>query len=200
MIRLRSLSTAMTLAAFAVLAACGEGPVPTGPAADGPALDNAPEHAQNGNNRAQLWVFEHGQSHNSALTETDSIGPEGGTIEARDVRLHIPAGALDSTVEITVTSPQGRYVQAHFEPHGLEFNEPATLSFDASDMHLPGNATAMDVAQGAAGDVLDGMQGVYFEGTLGDDAEALEFYETQADGDWVSFEITHFSRYCIATN
>jgi hypothetical protein len=42
--------------------------------------------------------------------------------------LYIPPGALRGVETITATAPAGRLVEVQFQPHGLQFERPATLT------------------------------------------------------------------------
>lgn len=72
----------------------------------------------------------------------EGIGPEGGTITIPGASLSIPPGALTETVDIQLTRVEESGVSGfiaysalwHLEPHGLEFEIPATLS-----VHHEGN-------------------------------------------------------------
>ena len=78
------------------------------------------------------------------------VGPGGGSIQLADgTRLDIPAGALNSPVQITVTPipappgavlpPTGVFVGRvySFEPHGLQFNQPVRMTFPYDPALLP---------------------------------------------------------------
>ncbi|MBX3611619.1 MAG: hypothetical protein KF871_17120 [Hydrogenophaga sp.] len=104
------------------------------------------------------------------------IGPAGGTVSSGDgqVVLEVPPGALGETVDITLTPitrqlPSGRVGAWRFEPHGLVFQQPATLrvkglsASEAERLRLAtqdasGQWIAMDAPQpGAAGELLFAM-------------------------------------------
>ncbi len=70
---------------------------------------------------------------------TATIGPLGGSIRAGPHTLVIPAGALLSPTNITMTVPTGLGVNAvKFQPEGLRFLAPAVLSMSYSNCSLLG--------------------------------------------------------------
>ncbi|HEY0670613.1 MAG TPA: hypothetical protein VGD27_00035, partial [Longimicrobiales bacterium] len=75
----------------------------------------------------QLEVVAAHHARNGARV-TRTIGSSGGVISADGVMLVIPAGALDRSVEITMTVPAGRQLGVQLEPHGLTFRRPAQLA------------------------------------------------------------------------
>lgn len=60
------------------------------------------------------------------------IGPDGGTIRVNDHVLRIPAGALASSTLITAEAPSDFVASVKFQPEGLKFARPATLTLDYS--------------------------------------------------------------------
>ena len=126
-----------------------------------------------------------------------AIGPGGGTAVSADgfVQLLFPPGALDTTQDIRITrleaadlsvemallNPDGIY---SFEPDGLAFNLPVTLSFDLGNptVSTPGNIAAnLPVVLVESGGTIEYQGGGGFEITA----------------DSVLFEapIEHFSNY-----
>ncbi|HEX2092007.1 MAG TPA: hypothetical protein VHG28_06370 [Longimicrobiaceae bacterium] len=67
---------------------------------------------------------------------------EGGSVELNGFRVDIPAGALPQDTVVSIVLPRdetlGRRVLAEFEPHGIQFNTPVTLSFPLQGVVLPG--------------------------------------------------------------
>ena len=65
----------------------------------------------------------------------------GGSVELDGFRVDIPAGALPQDTTITIRLPVdpvlGKRVIAEFEPHGIQFNTPVTLSFPLQGVALP---------------------------------------------------------------
>jgi hypothetical protein len=58
---------------------------------------------------------------------TVAVGPDGGVINVGPHRLIVPAGALDSVVNITATVQSDTVNVVHFQPTGLQFQVPARL-------------------------------------------------------------------------
>jgi hypothetical protein len=56
-----------------------------------------------------------------------AVGPDGGVINVGPHRLIVPAGALDSVVNITATVQSDTVNVVHFQPTGLQFQVPARL-------------------------------------------------------------------------
>ena len=63
-----------------------------------------------------------------AATASATIGASGGVIQVGPHRLAVPAGALPSSVTITASFPSDTLNRVEFQPHGLQFNKPATLT------------------------------------------------------------------------
>jgi hypothetical protein len=63
---------------------------------------------------------------------TQTVGRYGGTIKVGPHSLYIPPGALSEPVAITATASAGKQVKVDFQPHGLQFREPATLTLSYS--------------------------------------------------------------------
>jgi hypothetical protein len=59
---------------------------------------------------------------------TQTVGPLGGVINVGPHTLSIPPGALLSDVSITAVAPSDSVNRVVFEPAGLEFEEPASLT------------------------------------------------------------------------
>ncbi len=74
------------------------------------------------------------------VTETHSmtqvVGRAGGTIKVGRHSLYIPPDALLSPQTITATAPAGNLVEVEFQPHGLKFNRPTTLTMSYRDCDL----------------------------------------------------------------
>jgi hypothetical protein len=66
----------------------------------------------------------------------------GGFVELQGFRVDIPAGALSSDAVITIDLPSdpvlAKRVMADFGPHGLQFNQPVTLSFPLTNVLVGG--------------------------------------------------------------
>jgi hypothetical protein len=63
-----------------------------------------------------------------AASASATIGPDGGTLQVGPHTLSIPPGALAAPVTIAAVAPSASVVRVDFEPHGLAFAEPATLT------------------------------------------------------------------------
>jgi hypothetical protein len=59
---------------------------------------------------------------------SQTIGPLGGVLAIGPHRLSIPPGAIDAPVEITAIAPADTVNRIRFEPQGLTFNRPASLT------------------------------------------------------------------------
>ena len=111
---------------------CGE-PSPLGvdsaaPPAQGDLVDDG---------GANHWV--HGLLQCSPLPEaadTETIGPEGGTLSVGPHRLTIPPGALATPVTITAVAPTGTVNSVRFEPSGLIFDQTAWLTMSYANCGL----------------------------------------------------------------
>jgi hypothetical protein len=78
---------------------------------------------------------------------TATIGPNGGSISAGPHTLYVPPGALSGPVTITMTAPTGQGVNAvKFDPEGLRFAIPATLSMDYANCSLLGQLAPKRIA------------------------------------------------------
>ena len=69
-------------------------------------------------------------------SETKTIGTAGGTITVGPHRLVIPSGALSQSVTITAVAPSGKVNVVQFEPEGLQFAKPATLTMSYANCSL----------------------------------------------------------------
>lgn len=100
----------------ALLVACS-GDMPSGPrteTGDGQAVSTA---------NAQLFACETADFG----SVTQRVGPEGGRIEIGPHVLIIPSGAVSNPVDITASAPASLHVGVSLAPHGLEFQDDATL-------------------------------------------------------------------------
>lgn len=95
----------------------------------------------------------------------------GGFVEINGFRVDIPAGALPADTTVTITLPgdalAAERVVAEFEPHGIRFNAPVTLSFPLTGVILTGDPievarwenggwTSLGGSMSADGSVLSG--------------------------------------------
>jgi hypothetical protein len=78
---------------------------------------------------------------------TKTIGPLGGTISAGPHTLIIPPGAVLNPTTITMTAPTGLGVNAvKFQPEGLRFVTPASLTMSYSNCSLLGKLLPKRIA------------------------------------------------------
>lgn len=72
------------------------------------------------------------------------VASQGGFVELNGFRVDIPAGALPQDTTVTIDLPTdltlALRVMAEFGPHGVQFNQPVTLSFPLSGVSLNGGA------------------------------------------------------------
>jgi hypothetical protein len=59
---------------------------------------------------------------------TQTIGPEGGTLQVGPHTLSVPPGALAVPVSITAVAPSDTVNRVQFQPEGLTFSQPAALT------------------------------------------------------------------------
>jgi len=68
----------------------------------------------------------------------------GGFVELNGFRVDIPAGALPYDATVTIDLPSdavlAKRVMAEFGPHGIQFNQPVTISFPLTGVLLSGGA------------------------------------------------------------
>ncbi|MHB0948835.1 MAG: hypothetical protein ACYC3Q_12875 [Gemmatimonadaceae bacterium] len=115
-------------------------------------------------------------------TDTRVIGPDGGTLRFGGNSLDVPEGALDDTVRITArVVPNVDYLLVEFEPSGLRFDRPATLSLSVAGCAIPRGTTPDVVYVGHDGRILDRIDAVF-----------SRWWQR------VSAPIQHFSGYSIA--
>lgn len=125
-----------------------------------------------------------------------TIGPEGGSLSlpGAGLKVVVPAGALARSTRISVSAYPGFLVAYGFEPHGVQFQVPLSVTQDLT-YTVPLSLFGGSAYEG--GYVAD-------ESTL-DHNQALalvnEFVPTSVapDGRSVSIAVSHFSGYIIAT-
>jgi len=92
---------------------------------------------------------------------SQDIGPLGGTINVGPHTFVVPAGALDSTVTITAVAPSDSVNRVLFQPDGLQFNTPASLTLSYANCNSLGALLPKRVAHvDASLLVLDFLQSV----------------------------------------
>ncbi|MGH7651850.1 MAG: hypothetical protein ACREMS_08390 [Gemmatimonadaceae bacterium] len=96
-----------------------------GAAAKGPEHGGVASDFGNLELKALWWK----KKHNSGVSVSRQIGPDGGTIElpANGLTIVFPAGALKDTKTITVT-PDDKYVAYKMEPSGTTFDKDVTVT------------------------------------------------------------------------
>lgn len=109
------------------------------------------------------------------------FGPQGGTLIFGKSRLIIPGGALQDTVTISATVPEGDSSRVEFRPEGLQFRKPAGLLLDTSGCTNGDDAAPNVLYLSETGEILETIPAVY-------------------DPHWhtIAAPIHHFSGYAIA--
>lgn len=77
---------------------------------------------------------------------TQTIGPEGGEIQVGPHTFTVPAGALDTAVEITAVAPSDTVNHIRFQPEGLVFNQFTTLRMSYANCDLLGSTLPKRIA------------------------------------------------------
>lgn len=77
---------------------------------------------------------------------TQTIGPDGGTIQVGPHTFTVPAGALDTDVTITAVTPSDTINRVQFQPEGLVFNQYATLRMSYANCNLLGSLLPKRIA------------------------------------------------------
>ena len=129
------------------------------------------------------------------LSESAIIGPSGGhiQIERAGLRVDFPRGAVAKPTRITVFALRGSNVAYRFEPHGLVFQEPVTVS-----QSLKHTAAWKNPTLAAA------LQGSYFERLLVDPTETFARSDERRPGKLknlsklLEFTVEHFSGYMVS--
>ena len=113
---------------------------------------------------------------------TQTIGPDGGTIQIGAHSLLIPAGALASPTTITAVVAPGTVNAVQFEPAGLQFQQTAYLTMSYANCNLLGSLAPKRIAYTT------------------DDLQILAYLRTVDDpiAQQVTGELYHFSEYAIA--
>ncbi len=77
---------------------------------------------------------------------TATIGPAGGTIAVGADTLVVPPGALAAAVQITAVTPPDTVDLVQFQPQGLQFQQPASLTMGYGNCDLLGLLLPKQVA------------------------------------------------------
>jgi hypothetical protein len=106
----------------------------------------------------------------------------------------VPPGAVDGPITLTATALPGRMMAYEFGPHGTHFNVPLQMYQDLGDAQL---APGLDLSKFEVGYFTDKAK----LNTQTDQASISEFIPTSIEfsGQFVRFEVSHFSGYVIAT-
>ncbi len=112
----------------------------------------------------------------SCLSDGADIGPDGGMLNCGPYTLTVPAGALSYTAHLTMDQETCGQWPVRLGPEGTQFAMSATLAFDASS---ESNPAAMTVAW------WNPSTSQWVDQT------------TSHDGDVVSSDISHFSRWIL---
>ncbi|HEV8264734.1 MAG TPA: hypothetical protein VGQ06_07270 [Gemmatimonadales bacterium] len=113
---------------------------------------------------------------------TQTIGPEGGTIQVAAHILWVPPGALNTAVSITAVAPSDTVNRVRFQPEGLTFQQPAALVMNYANCDLLGSTLPKKIAY-----TTDALQILEYLPSLDD-------LGSQTVRGWVR----HFSDYAIA--
>jgi hypothetical protein len=73
-------------------------------------------------------------------TSSRRIGARGGQVTLGGHSIDIPAGALASDVEISMSVRPGPFMELEFAPHGLKFRKPVEITFNYAGCTVPANA------------------------------------------------------------
>ncbi|HET7459379.1 MAG TPA: hypothetical protein VFJ74_17135 [Gemmatimonadaceae bacterium] len=121
-------------------------------------------------------------SQQNQLTASKYIGPLGGSITVGDHKLVVPMGALTQTVYITATQQSGTIAEIDFQPHGLKFAKPASLTMSYSSCSTSSGSVQSIVYLNDSNQIIETPPSV-----------------DKATSDVVTASIGHFSGYAIAT-
>ena len=117
-----------------------------------------------------------------ADTATQVIGFFGGTIQAGADTFTVPAGALLTPVSITMVAASDTVNRVHFEPEGLQFLQPASLTMSYANCDTFGAMIPKNIAWTT--DLL----------------AILEYLKSWDDhhAQTVTGQVNHFSEYAVA--
>lgn len=113
---------------------------------------------------------------------SQTIGPDGGTVQAGPHTLVVPAGALAEPTTITAVVTPGPVNAVRFGPGGLQFDQPAALTLSYANCDVLGSVLPKRIAY--TSDVL----------------EILDYLPSVDDllAQRVTGELHHFSDYAVA--
>jgi hypothetical protein len=118
----------------------------------------------------------------AADSVTQTIGPAGGTLSVGPHQLTVPAGALLEPTTITAVAPSDTVNAVRFQPEGLVFLQPSTLSMSYANCDLQGSVAPKQIVY------VDDALNVLVELGSSDDALSQR----------VTSQLQHFSTYAIA--
>src|SRR3989441_12468947 len=113
---------------------------------------------------------------------TQTIGPAGGVLQVGAHALTIPPGALDSAVAITAVAPSDTVNRVNFQPEGLTFQQPASLTISYANCNTLGSTLSKEIVY--ASDALNILQYL----------PSVDDLTSQT----VTAQLQHFSDYAIA--
>jgi hypothetical protein len=133
------------------------------------------------------------------LVTTATIGKAGGElrIDAAGVRVVFPAGALRTSVTITMTAVAGSLVAYDFQPHGTQFYQPVMIQQDV--------ATTSAAAETQPRLMYGGYYGTSLDSSFVDASRTkIKVLQTQlgyldVGKKQIKIFVGHFSGYALAT-
>jgi hypothetical protein len=81
----------------------------------------------------------------SPAVASRTIGRYGGELRVGPHTLTVPAGALAEDVRITGSTISGSVRGVDFQPHGLQFSKPVSLTFNYDRCTIPSEAGATEI-------------------------------------------------------
>lgn len=117
-----------------------------------------------------------------ADSATAVIGPLGGTITAGANTFTVPEGALLDSVSITMVAASDTVNRVHFEPEGLQFLQPASLTMSYANCDTFGSLIPKNIAWTT--DLL----------VILDYLKSWDDHSAQT----VTGQVNHFSEYAVA--
>jgi hypothetical protein len=132
-----------------------------------------------------------------------TIGPEGGTITSAngEVKLTIPAGALDQATNISIQpisnkNPNGLGGAFRFAPEGLHFKKPASLTFQYDDRKISSKDQAnLGVCYQRSNKVWYDIAGVKVNTTTHEITVPMAHFS-----DWTAYELAQLEFTSLADN
>ena len=113
---------------------------------------------------------------------TQVIGPSGGTITVGPHSFSVPAGALDSAVAITAVIPADVVNRVVFQPTGLTFRQPATLTMSYANCGIVGSVLPTQIAY------VDNLLNILYYLPSGGNVQSQT----------LTAQVQHFSDYAVA--